>query len=570
MTSDNFKKVNQIYTSLVAEKNDKLNLMRKIKSYMKPNDMDLIYRFRKAPNDSFLKNNLYDNTCLNLTSHFSISSLSDIINPYEAWFSLNVKRGPQVDSNKLMDWSKKATYQLLRFINDSDYYKYLITDKRNYDLYGFSALTIGKGSRKPLRIFSENPFGLLIYEDDEGVQGYMFTRQFSSYSMKELFDWEEEDKQEGTEQMYDVLFCFLPNTPDFVDENPKQPTSDKPYVATQYLKNSYYKSTNDRRNEVNDFGLNDSGFREEIGTRRFLNMLPASVVRDSFESYHAYGEGWGKKMLTIAMNMNIIRRNMLKGSEFAGNPAFVIPGGLNTRYRKILPGRTYFPPFPGQKSQIESIPIDSRLNEQGAFLGLEQQQAQDTMPSLSPPQKKQRQSQEEIQKLLMEASKNNFIYKIIYLTDGVTEHLRRIFRIAVDEGVIEDFPDGLSYEDVEPSLSSLISGELKKSKAMAHSQVLGMLQGWLSFYSEGFDNFDIDAIIRGTSMALCGGDGLEDMTKVEQIRETRKTMIEQQQQQQQAVAQAQNQLLSAQAQAQGAMAVKTRKEAEVLGGELPS
>ena len=526
------KKLLKLFRSLVSEKQNKVSLMRRIRKLMKPTETDLLVRFQNTE-ETYLSN-IYDNTCLNKTSHFSITSLSDIINPYEPWFSLEVKKKPDVDKEALRDWAAKASDAFLTFINNSDYYKYLIVDKRNYDLYGFSAMTITPGTRKLMRIYAENPFTTYIFKDDEGVLGVFWVRTYSALSMETLFKYKPKDGDVQPSDMFDVLCACVPNEEQFVGKV----TGEGKYAQIYILKN---KRDKDEAYDSDDYAKKDdieSGGGVEIGERVYYSDLVSCVVCDTYENYNPYGEGWGKKLLTTAMNMNQIRRNMLRTAEYQGNPAFTAPEEFYARWRSLRPGRMYAAPYNVQGPGIEPININANLNDQAAFLGMEKEQVNDTVPSFNLPAKKQRQSQQEIQKLLQEAVKNNFIYKIIYLTDGVTEHLKKMFHIAVKKKLIDDPPEGLTLKDVEPSLSSLIVKEFKKMKARGHVEVLTLLQGYFTMYPEALDNFNIDDITRSTNMAIVSGDGLLPWKDVLEIRQVRKQQMEQQQQQQQQLQQA--------------------------------
>ena len=522
--AQDFKKIHHVFKELVSEKQDKLRLMQKIKMFMKPSDSDMYSRFRRGMRQ--MEADLFDNTCYNATSNFSISSLSDIINPFEAWFSLDIER-KDVDKKLLIDWAKKANLQFLTFVKDSGYYKHLLTDKRHFDLYGFSALTIVPGKRKPVRVFAENPFDLLLYEDYEGVLGFMYVRVYSAFTMYKRFGYVDPDNPKDMAVEYQVLCACVPNDSSFVEGI----ESNKKYVQLFFIKSKHQKSEGFRSEELNlmDDTLN---FQEELSnSREYFNELPSVVVTDSKDNYNPYGEGWGKKILTTAINLNIIRRNMLKGSEMSGNPPFTYPAELNLRFQALKSGQGY--PMPYTQQKVEVVPINPNLNEQGAFLGLEQQQVQETIPSFQLPQKKQRQSQEEIQKLLMEVAKNNLSYKMGYLEDGVTMHLQKLFKIAYDAGKIEELPSGLSVDDVKPTLSSILMKDMKKNKALTYTQILSVLSPFISFYPEAFDNFNVDQITRDVIMGLADGSGLEDEGKVTEIRRQRQEIVQRKQQNEQ-------------------------------------
>ena len=546
--------ISRIYNSLVSEKELKLDMMKEVKYFMDSGEEELLLRFNK--NDQ--PQGIYDNFCMNKLRNYSVSSLSDIVNPFEPWFTLDVKRGKDVDREIIRDWAKKASADLLTFITDSDYYEQLIEDKRNFDLYGFSGLTITEGKGQNLRVYAEDPFDFHIYSDDEGVQGVFYVKTYNSFSMKEIFNYEDKEDEDQTLN-YEVLCVVVPNTGKFISKNFEKDKGK--YIQTFYIKSKKTKEEMDlEKQDISQSREEGTDFDKEIGKRRYFKHLPTCVVKDARGRRRPYGEGWGKFLLMIASNSNIIKRNMVKGSEFLGNPPFIVPGEYDTKERGLIAGRSYGLAAHGQK--IEPIVLDVRLGDQAAILGNEQQQAQETIPSISLPQKKQRQSQEEIQKLLMEAAKNNYIYKMSYLKKGVSEHLKKIFRIAVAKGYIDDPPEQYSFDQIEPSLASLTDPEKKKTKAMAFAQAVNVLTPFLSIFQEGFDNFKFDEIIRTTVMGFTGGDGLEDMDVVREIRKKRQEQVEAEQQRQAGIADAQTRLANAQAAKEGSTALKQSVEAE--------
>ena len=73
------KKLYRIYLDLKTQKSSKLNVMRETKRYMRPSYDDIMKRFNEKIGVRELSlYGLFDNTCQNKMSHFSISSLSDL------------------------------------------------------------------------------------------------------------------------------------------------------------------------------------------------------------------------------------------------------------------------------------------------------------------------------------------------------------------------------------------------------------------------------------------------------------------------------------------------------------
>ena len=160
-----------------------------------------------------------------------------------------------------------------------------------------------------------------------------------------------------------------------------------------------------------------------------------------------------------------------------------------------------------------------------------------------------------------------YAYKLPYLKKGVTEHLKAMFHIAVDLNIFTKLPDGVTWDDVEPSLDSLIQKERQRQRSQKYGVVAQMSQPWLAGFQEGLDNFKKDDILRNiaASQGMAGDlNTLEDRAK---IREMRKQRLEQEQQNQQNLIQAQIQAQAAQAAKDQAGAGKSRADAEKIGSE---
>ena len=554
-------KLYRIYLDLKTQKSSKLNVMRETKRYMRPSYDDIMKRFNEKIGVRELSLfGLFDNTCQNKMSHFSISSLSDIINPYQPWFALNVVQPKEEDVEPLREWAIPSHNKLLDFINKSTYYKALMSDKRDYDLYGFGAMTITHGKdKKGMLIKSENPFSVLIYEDDTGVIGVMWEKDYSYYSMKEKFNYvEKENQKKGVEtNKYKVVCCCFPNTSDFI----KEPVAGKGNYVQIFLLKKIEELVTDEKGDAVELGSDDSMIGEEIGDRLYFSDLISCIARDSYENDSPYGEGWGKKILISATNLNQVHRNLIKSTEFAGNPAYSCPHDLYRRFKKVQPGQVYSDSATGSK--VEPISLDFQIGELNNFLSVEKEQVNESVPVVGmPQQKKQRQSQLEVQKMLLEASKNSFIYKVVYLMEGVGQHLRKMFDIAVEQGVIDNPPNNIPMSDVQPSLSNIILKELKKLEARSFVEALNMSQGFLSLFREGADNYKMDYIIKTIMESVGGGSGLEKNAIVEEIRKKRQEIQKTQQDQQNALAQAQAGLIGAQAGKAQAEGAKAKAEGE--------
>ena len=124
-----------------ALKTTKLNLMRSIEKFLDPPDDRLLKRSQDSTPEQEI---LYDNTGMVVSNDHSHSSVQDLLNFSEQWFLLNSSKDFENEDQKnvIRKYLSKKTAQMFRFINRTSYPSKLIGDKINYDLYGFSGLTI--------------------------------------------------------------------------------------------------------------------------------------------------------------------------------------------------------------------------------------------------------------------------------------------------------------------------------------------------------------------------------------------------------------------------------------------
>lgn len=177
-------------------------------------------------------------------------------------------------------------------------------------------------------------------------------------------------------------------------------------------------------------------------------------------------------------------------------------------------------------------PIVQQINYQAQvnLLQYEDFKIQNSVPQQQPPVKNARQSQFEVDLNTSQAAQLQLIYKMIYLHSAVSEHLKILFNFALDNGVLEPLPEGLTKADVEPNLSNILLKEFKKAKAQAYLQTISQLNPWVSITPEVMDNFDPDVVARNTALANGIGDALLDSQDTESIRQNREEVQSQQEQ----------------------------------------
>ena len=548
----------KLYSTLKREKHRKIESMRLTRRFLKP-----MREFRTLRMRSETENQgQFDCTAESKLMEYSILSLSSFFRAsHNYWFTLrpfvSVEPGLKDNLNK---WGSENTERLVRFIGKSRYFLHLQLDKIMFDLYGFSGLTIGRKSKK-LFTAVEDPFSLLIYLEDDEPVGVGWIKSYSAFQLKTMFNFEPEPNCSPLD-MFDIVCFTVPNREGLI----KGYEDKGNYVQLFFYKGPSAKDFQKGGSidlELKSETENIDG--REIGERKYFSELPTVCPRDLLKPGDAYGDGHGERLLTPAMNSNKVGWNVIRSSTMKANPPIQAAHNLFTAVRGLNPGRMY--PLSNEYGKqantgIAPIEIQDRLDHQLAVLQDLRYQTDEMIPSLNMPEKKQRQSQYEIQQAQMRVLDLIFSYKMAYLTLGVSEHLRRIFFVARDLDVFTDLPQGASWDMVEPSMDSLLEGERAKYKAQRYVVTLNMCSPIIAQYREGMDNFKKDDAIRNIAFSQDSGDILHSEERRDEIREVRRRLMQQQQQMQQQMLSGQQLALRAKAEKDTASGVKSRTEAE--------
>ena len=201
------------------------------------------------------------------------------------------------------------------------------------------------------------------------------------------------------------------------------------------------------------------------------------------------------------------------------------------------------------------------FRDQIVLLQNEEEQLRASLPMVTAPFKRSRQSQMEVDRSYLEATKRNLIYKLTYLKDGVSEHLKRMFEIAIELGKISKPPEGFELSDVEPSLASILLKDYNKQKTQTYAQALNLSQGFIAPNPELMDNVDGDKILRNNFDYLGVPDGLRSLEGRTQIRKDRAEERNRQEQINLAMMQAEMQLTGAKSMQAAGSGAKTLSEA---------
>ena len=542
---DRVNRLVQHFFLLQQEKRDKLNMMYEVSRYMDPTESSLLARSQFSTQDGA---KLYDVRAMNAMAKYTKDSLSDIINPFDSWFSLGSlgRLRKEVNRDDLRDWSIQATEDLFQFVNESNYYLNLKTDKKNYDLYGFSALTLYLKNNK-LMAYAEDPYSL-YFDDDRGeISAIFWVIERSAYGLFEDFNYVDASENKNSFHKFKVLCCLK--------------KEGREWVQRRYLlrKTNLTDLLNLSREGRNREALEISpSYGEEIGPPIKHSSVPTLITRDSISAGSKYGDGVAKKIVVSAKNLNVVKREMLHTTVFMGNPPAQVPYDLTPLYTSIEPGRLY--PYSHTGEGINFLKHPGELQSMGTFVDMEYRQISDTVPSFDPPDKRQRQTQFEVDQARMNAAKNMFLHKIFYLTQGVSQHLKRIFNLAIQAGRITPPPAGIDYKDVDPTLASLLLKEYKKQKARSNLEAVRMCEPIFLLFKAARDNINPDEVTRTIWESLGSGQALNKTADVEQIRKTRMELLKQREQRQ-------GSELQAKGEAQGAKAQKSLAEVRKVEAE---
>ena len=565
-------KIVTLYKSLKDEKRNKRHFMSRIKKYVRPNRKDLLNRY-DDDTQIYDPEVLVDNTAGVSMRKYSVESLLDILSMVDPWFTLLTTilklKGDAKLEEEYNQWAVLNQKLLFRFINNSDYPIVVKDDKFIYDSYGFSGMTIGHRDNKLLTEV-ENPFKLLRVRAGNRTVGCMWERKYREDEMMQEFGWRspEWEKSEGQDERssmeYTVIHATVPNNEVFV----KNPKKEGKYVQIYVLKDEGYKPKPKVQDgiDMQETHEDESIAGIEIGKRKHFKMLPTVIPTDTLIPEEDYGFGEGEWVVSPATNCNKINKNIIASSSIKAMPPLDAPAEYFLQGKYVQP-RMVFPRNPtvrGAGDGIKFIEFKDNLNEQSAILEAERDQVRDSLPTVTNPPKKQRQSMLEIEKAELQRMTMQFAYKIAYLKLGVAEHLKRIFYVAVDLGVLTDLPGDLDWEDVEPSIDNLIEKEKMKLKGQKYVVTASMSQAYLGGFLEGWDNFKRDGILRNIAYSQGIGEDLNTIDDRTKIREERRRQIEEQQRREDAVLRSTMNREGAQATKDAGMGTKAIAEAQNL------
>ena len=521
---------------LDGKKAGKISLMRDIQRYVDPSDESLVRE------GSEIDDVLFDSTAVLALENYTLKSLADVMNPFEPFFSFD---GSGLDSEEkkeaLLKWESENNKRLFKFIIDSGYYSSLIQDKLNFDLYGFCGMFFyRRGNRMGIR--TESPFDI-VFAVDSYQEGFVDAYWLIEYELHTLLTLHPEAREAIPEKKenkgtYTILCALTPNTEDFI-KNPEKGRKEA-FVWTRYLVSnaSYLRSSNNDRPSISKAPAMGKDMLE-LGERQYYKTSPLVICRDVKYSKKPYGAGRGKRLLVTAQNLNQLKQDTLNVSGIYGDPPYSIPLDLVDQFNSgaVDIGRGARVPVSIANQEIKPLAAPGiNYQAQIELMQFEDGKIHQSLPDNPMITKTARQSQFEVDQNLQQSMKLDLIFKMLYLQQGVAEHLNQMYRIALDVKAIDPLPEILNKDEVRPGLSDLLLRDFKKAKSQGYVHALTMSQGFLSVFQEGFDNYDKDGIIRDVMTSVGGRDRLLDLEQVKKIRNERNAARQAQQQYEQQLA----------------------------------
>lgn len=507
--------------------------MEEAAKYLKPSSEDL--RRGDKTSDSDI---LFDTTARNLGEDYTFESLADVINPFESFFTLQIKKQGVKDTDALQEWRKKAQKDLFTFIVDSTYFSALISDKRNYDTFGFSGMSIVERRGGGVRITTEDPFDLVISDDryNDVVDEVYWVVWVKMKTLIEEFEVPPEVVEptpENNSKLYAVLCCLVPNKPYYID-NPQSGHDSQFVYATFLLGGELPRVGGGFGPGFRDWSMSGGDKIVEIGERKYFKESFMVVPRDVKNSKTFYGAGLSERLLTEAQNLNQLRADVLRSSNKFSDPPIEMPFDIYAKFEtgnlKLENGTVIPKSHTGESISPIVAQIDFR--SQVELLQYENFKIKESVPVAKFPEKKARQSQFEIDQTQRRIGQLHLIYKVLYLKDAVAKHLNLIFKVALKQGKLDPLPEGFKPEDVEPSLSNILLREYLKIKAQAYVKSFQMSFPYVQNNSELMDTIDDEHVVKSIFRANGAEDAILSQGETEEIRKIREEEIAAQRQEQ--------------------------------------
>ena len=548
------------FLRLKAEKQEINSTAGDVNNFFQPSDS--IYSGRKAPRTGRAvsgSGELLDTTCSEVIEEHVANVLGLYFNTEISWFKLELPTADITDDDQKVLTARQN--RLYRLIARSNYYA--VNPQHEWDvlIQGHGLMAIEKDEDEFARCYTKQPIDLYFVqsEDHKVIETYWestftesaFIFKYGNNGKTKLQEMRKKgaikNKPEGSflaSSPISLISCVVPNTPAYSDYIESQGIDiedrDKDYLYIVQLVDGSYSGSGIWKKFKEILGKKSEAVFLEVKGVSKNRFCPA---RNKPSRDHPYGDGEGKKLLPKARIMNKLTRDSLNSSEDMSSPARVMDADLYNQLgsKKELRGGKLLVKSnnlaPSSQKPIETV--DTRGDLGGTIALMEHQEKKITAKlSVGSTYKTARQSIQEIQQRLRDQDKRLGPLRSHYLKEGVSQHLRRFYDIAKEQGYFDSpeytFNDA-ELEKMTPKFNfdTLLLSSHRLTKALAINQFLAQAQGIFAIKPQSTFRIDEQKAIK-----LIGeGNGVSEVLLSDSRFKEIKESVERQAQNEQAIQQ---------------------------------
>jgi hypothetical protein len=428
---------------------------------------------------------------------------SDIIPHDQPWFSFDPPPG-MADDYAVQQWCQHATRLARLFLGASKFYPQaheFISDRTCFGTGLFYSEESDKDPNVPV-VFRHHRVGsYTIAENADGVVDCVdFERTFTARQLVEKFGEDKvsekvresykagRGKQDTT---YTVLHCIYPRS-EAERILGKIDATNMPFASVWMEKDAKHP-------------LRISGYEEQ----------PFSVSRWSTWQGNSDTAPYGYSPAFMALpdmrQLNVLQKSLDVLAEKKANPPLLIPTGFKGDIDYRAGGITWFDPATGDaaRPQAWGLEGDYQLGVQRADQKRQQIEAffQVNMWLAISRIDRANITAEEVRARVGEQARQFAATYTLLVTEWLNSQLLRFFRILLRRGIlpmppqsmIQDNGQGPEIPEPQVLFSSRVALALKESDNMATTSVLGLAGQVAQIAPDIMDNFNLDAMIRGTA-----------------------------------------------------------------------
>jgi hypothetical protein len=428
---------------------------------------------------------------------------SDIIPHDQPWFSFDPPPG-LADSFQVQQWCQQSTRIARLYLSASKFYPQAAEFISDRTCFGTGLFYSEESDKDPNAPVSFRHYRIGSYTMSENADGVVdcvdFERQFTARQLVEKFGRERVsekvlqafDAGKGKQDaQFPVLHCIYPRS-EAERITGKSDGPNKLFASVWLEKDAKHP-------------LRISGYDEQ----------PFSVSRWSTWEGNCDTAPYGYSPAFMALpdmrQLNMLQKALDVLAEKKANPPMLIPTGFKGDIDYRAGGITWFDPATGDaaRPQAWGLEGDYALGVQRADQKRQQIEAffQVNMWLAISRIDRANITAEEVRARVGEQARQFAATYTLLVTEWLTTQLLRFFRILFRRGIIPPPPQEMIYQQGgqvvidEPQVmfSSRVSMALRENDNMATARVLGMAGQLAQLVPDVLDNFNIDAMIRGTA-----------------------------------------------------------------------